>query len=162
MKTMKSILALIFVIALLLPMALAEGSVVPGENSYKAAKESVSLISYGEYGMALKKLKLDAVMTEKQLKKYIDENCKEIYRGSVQTEVSVAWYDGQNWLLAVPFEAPEDDAVGALLFQMNADASGFTGISFLRWGEVVEGYSCSEQVFWNVEYSPNYVIVEDW
>ena len=50
--------------------------------------------------------------------------------------------------------------MGALVFVI---AEGqFTEILFLRWGDVVESYEEADQAIWNVEYTPNYVIVEDW
>ena len=161
MKRCLSFLSVLLVLIFALSAA-AETVQVPHENAYKSAKEAVSLISYGEYGMALKKLKLESLFSEKQLKNFIDTNCKEIYMGSVQTDVSVAWLENGVWLLAVPFEAPEDDAVGALVFEIAADGMTFTKLSFLRWGEVKEGYSLSDELYWNVEYTPDYVIMEDW
>ncbi len=141
-------------------VALAQQAYVPEEEMFVSAKESVSLISYGEYGMAIKKLKLEKLYDESSLKKFIDKECREIYMGSVQTEVSVAWPEENVWKIAVPFEAPEDEAVGALVFVI---AEGqFTEILFLRWGDVVKSYEEADQAIWNVEYTPNYVIVEDW
>lgn len=155
----------LMVIALVLIMAAfaaacAEKPFVPTEEMFTGAKESVSLISYGEYGMAIKRLKLEKRTDEETLKKFIDKECKEIYMGSVQTEVSVAWPEEGVWKIAVPFEAPEDEAVGALVFVIVDEA--FTEIQFLRWGEVVELYEEAEEIIWNVEYIPSYVIVEDW
>lgn len=140
--------------------ASAQQAYVPEEEKFVSAKESVSLISYGEYGMAIKKLKLEKVLDEAALKKFIDKECREIYMGSVQTEVSVAWPEENVWKIAVPFEAPEDEAVGALVFVI-ADGQ-FAEILFLRWGDVVMAYEEANQAIWNVEYTPNYVIVEDW
>jgi len=152
----------VLLVLLLASASAAEAVQIPQEIAYKSAKEAVSLISYGEYGMAIKKLKLENAFDEKQLKKFIDTNCKEIYMGSVQTEVSVAWLENGVWLLAVPFEAPEDDAVGALVFEIAPDGASFTRLSFMRWGEVKEGYGISDELYWNVEYTPDYVIMEDW
>ncbi len=155
----------IAVIALIVMMAAsvfagAEKAFVPTEEMFKAAKESVSLISYGEYGMAIRQLKLEKVYGEDTLKKFIDKECREIYMGSVQTEVSVAWPEENVWKIAVPFEAPEDEAVGALVFLISDQA--FSEIQFLRWGDVIELYEMAENAIWNVEYIPSYVIVEDW
>lgn len=138
----------------------AEGGFVPSDEMFKSAKESVSLISYGEYGMAIKRLKLESAYDEASLKKLIDDSCREIYVGSVQNEVSVAWPEENIWKLAVPFEAPEDEAVGALVFVIREGA--FSEVLFLRWGEVVKAYESADQAIWNVAYTPDYVIVEDW
>lgn len=154
-------LALALALAMCMSAALADAGSPPPDDAYKCAKEAVSLISYGEYDMALKKLNLDGTYTAKALKKYIDTNCKEIYSGSVQTEVSVAWYDGSAWLMAVPFEAPDDDAVGALVFSLK-DGKAFDGLVFARWEDVCEGYGATTDVYWNVAYKSDYVIVGDW
>lgn len=160
----KRILSILILAALSIVSAFgayAEAPLAPNENAYRNAKEAVSLISYGEYGMALQRLSLTHVMTAQALKSYIDINCREIYRGSVQTEVSVAWFDGMIWNIAVPFEAPDDEAVGALVFQLQSPEQ-FSSVYFMRWGDVQASYSMSRYVYWNVEYIPNYVIVADW
>lgn len=160
---MKKIVFAAFALILMMTASVfagAETAFVPTEEMFKAAKESVSLISYGEYGMAIKQLKLEKIYDENTLRKFIDKECKEIYMGSVQTEVSVAWLEENVWKIAVPFEAPEDEAVGALVFVISDRA--FAEIQFLRWGDVIELYEAAENVIWNVEYIPSYVIVEDW
>ncbi len=159
MKILKISVVCALLMALLMPFAVAETVTPPPDSAYKNAKEAVSLISYGEFDMAISKLGL-ASMTKKQLKSFIDTNCKEIYDGSVQTEVSVAWFD-EIWLLAVPFEAPDDAAVGALVFTLT-DGKTFDGVQFMRWEDVEEGYSSSSDVYWNLPYSPDYIIVGDW
>lgn len=158
-KTVLMVCALILMLAASV-LAHAEPVYVPEEEMFISAKESVSLISYGEYEMAIKRLKLEKVLDEAALKKFIDLQCKEIYMDSVQTEVSVAWPEEEIWKIAVPFEAPEDEAVGALVFVITDGA--FTEIQFLRWCDVVLAYEFAEEAIWNVEYTPDYVIVTDW
>ncbi|MBR3928976.1 MAG: hypothetical protein IKJ65_08255 [Clostridia bacterium] len=158
-KTVLAVCAIILMLAASV-FAHAEKEYVPDEMMFTCAKESVSLISYGEYDMALKHLMLDKVYDGAALKKFIDLTCKEIYMGSVQTEVSVAWPEEAIWKIAVPFEAPEDEAVGALVFVITDGA--FTEIQFLRWGDVVLAYEYAEQAIWNLAYTPDYVIVTDW
>lgn len=158
MKKIVSILMLAVMLCML--FANAEPAGCPTEEVFKNAKESVSLISYGEYMMAIKKLTLEARYDVKSLKKFIDTECREIYMGSVQTEVSVAWPEENVWKLAVPFEAPEDEAVGALVFVLTEGK--FTEILFMRWGDVALAYEMADQAIWNVAYTPDYVIVTDW
>lgn len=156
-KAMSLFLAAVLLLAL---YASAEPAGMPGEEAFKNAKESVSLISYGEYDMALRKLGLESVYDAGSIKKFIDKECPEIYMGSVQTEVSVAWPEEGVWKLAVPFEAPEDEAVGALVFVFSEGR--FTEVAFMRWGDVCTAYEMAGQEVWNVAYTPSYVIVEDW
>jgi len=156
---MKRILCLLVAFMLVVACASAENA-LPNET-YKKAREAVSLISYGEYDMALSRLGLTGEYTASQLKSYINKNCPEIYRGSVQTEVSVAWNDGECWQIAVPFEAPDDRAVGALVFKLK-DSTHFESLSFARWGDVAETYSMYARVEWNKAYTPGYIIVGDW
>lgn len=158
---MKKIVSVLLLLTMLLALsAFSEAGKVPEEDAFKNAKESVSLISYGEYMMAIKKLGLEARYDESALKKFIDTECREIYMGSVQTEISVAWPEEKLWKIAVPFEAPEDEAVGALVFVM--ENGKFTEILFMRWMDVVTAYEMAEEAVWNVAYTPDYVIVEDW
>lgn len=156
---MKKRICLLIALLMLVWAATAENALP--DLTYTNAKEAVSLISYGEYDMALSRLGMDNLMKASALKKFIGNNCPEIYRGSVQTEISVAWSDGEGWLLAVPFEAPDDGAVGALVFTLR-DSTHFEAIRFARWEEVVEEYSAAARVEWNVAYTPGYVIVGDW
>ena len=56
---MAAIVGVCLMLALMVP-AMAE----PSEDAYRQAKEAVSLISYGEYEMALKRLGMDNVASE--------------------------------------------------------------------------------------------------
>lgn len=156
---MKRILALVCLIAVLALGAQAESG--PSASAFKCAKEALSLISYGEFDRAISRLGMEKVLSGAELKKFIGANCPEIFAGSVQTEVSVAWYEQNRWLLAVPFEAPDDNGVGALVFSLT-DGVHFDAVFFARWGKVAESYSLSDSVNWNVAYTPGYIIVGDW
>ena len=156
---MKKFLALFCVLAAFALTARAES--VPSASAFQAAKEALSLISYGEFDRAIARLGMEKTMSGADMKKYIGANCPEIYAGSVQTEVSVAWYSQNRWLLAVPFEAPDDNGVGALVFSLT-DGVHFDAVFFARWGKVAEGYSASDSVTWNAKYTPGYIIVGDW
>lgn len=149
------------IVSVCLMLALAVSAMAePPESAYRQAKEAVRLISYGEYEMALNRLGMQEQMQAAALKRYIDQNCGEIHRGSVQTDVSVAWFDGSVWQLAVPFEAPEDDAVGALVFTLSGNA--FSGIDFMRWGDVEASYDAADEVYWNLPYTPSFTVYGDW
>lgn len=154
-RRLTAIVSVCLMLALAVPV-MAE----PSESAYRQAKEAVGLISYGEYEMALNRLGMQDQMQAAALKRYIDQNCGEIHRGSVQTDVSVAWFDGSVWLLAVPFEAPEDDAVGALVFTLSGNA--FSGIDFMRWGDVETSYDAADEVYWNLPYTPSFTVYGDW
>lgn len=156
---MKRILTAICLLAFLCLGARAES--VPAETAFQCAKEALSLISYGEFDRAIARLGMEGTLSGAELKKFINANCPEIYAGSVQTEVSVAWYDQNRWLIAVPFEAPDDNGVGALVFSL-ADGIRFDAVCFARWGKVAEAYSASDSAIWNVAYTPGYIIVGDW
>ena len=157
-RTRQLITAIVSVCLMLALMGSAMAE--PAESAYRQAKEAVSLISYGEYEMALNRLGMQEQMQASTLKRYIDRNCSEIHRGSVQTDVAVAWFDGSVWQIAVPFEAPEDEAVGALVFTLAGD--GFSGIDFMRWGDVEASYDVADEVYWNRPYMPSCTIYEDW
>ena len=156
---MKRILTAICLLAFLCLGGRAES--VPAETAFQCAKEALSLISYGEFDRAIARLGMEGTLSGAELKNFINANCPEIYAGSVQTEVSVAWYDQNRWLIAVPFEAPDDNGVGALVFSLT-DGVHFDAVFFARWGKVAESYSLSDSVNWNVAYTPGYIIVGDW
>ena len=157
---MKKSVVFALVFMLTFAWAAAEKSAIP-DDTFIRAKEAVILISYGDYDAAIQRLGMTGTLSQNTLKSMIDKKCKEIYAESVQTEVSVAWNDGRNWRIAVPFEAPDDRAVGALVFTL-ASVSEFAGIEFQRWGDISDAYAVSAEVFWNVEYVPDYIIVGDW
>lgn len=157
---MKRIIGIILILLLSFASAFAEKPVVPDET-FQRAKEAVILISYGDFGEAIQRLGMTEVLSKNTLKSMIDKKCRGIYADSVQTEISVAWNDGKNWRIAVPFEAPDDRAVGALVFTLS-DVAQFINIEFSRWGEVNDAYAVSTDILWNVEYIPNYIIVGDW
>ena len=157
---MKKIIGIVLILLMTFACAAAEKPAVPDET-FLRAKEAVILISYGDYDAAIQRLGMADAITKNALKSMIDKKCKEIYAESVQTELSVAWNDGKNWRIAVPFEAPDDRAVGSLVFTLS-DVTQFTNIEFSRWGEVNDAYAVAADILWNVEYIPDFIIVGDW
>jgi hypothetical protein len=81
--------------------------------------------------------------------------------GGVQTTVSVAYWTGSDWALAVPLSAPGDAAVEALVLH-TADGKSFSGCSYADWGQVETAYAACNYVVWNEEYISNTPrIIED-
>lgn len=159
---MKKFCVLLLALALLVSCVLSASAQELSDTMFENAKEAVSLISYGEFGKAIKKLNSSAFsMDESDLKSYIKANCRSIFDRSVQRDVAVAWYDGSVWALAVPFEAPDDDAVGALVFY-SSDGAAFDDMAYMNWGDVVSAYTSGSDVHWNVAYEAGYIIVGDW
>ena len=144
---MKKWLACMVALALLCAFALAEG--VPGISNdlFSDAKEALSLLSYGEYQKVADLLGLgEAADWETFAGEF-----KTLDSGTVQREVSVAWWTGNAWLLAVPVSEPKSAGVEAIVFT-SADGSAFSGYQRSDWGSVQSAYAGSSYVTWNEEY----------
>ena len=79
------------------------------------------------------------------------ESFSQLDSGTVQREVSVAYWQGSCWYLAVPVTEPKTDSVEALVLRSD-DGSTFSGYKYATWGEVKGGYQSSDYVTWNEEY----------
>ena len=68
------------------------------------------------------------------------ESFSQLDSGTVQREVSVAYWQGSCWYLAVPVTEPKTDSVEALVLRSD-DGSTFSGYKYATWGEVKGGIS---------------------
>ena len=78
MKKLSIYLAALMVLFAFSASAAGKEIAAPAEQVYKNAKEAMTLISYGEYAMAIQKLNIGEICTEKMLKGFVDKNCPEI------------------------------------------------------------------------------------
>ena len=50
--------------------------------------------------------------------------------------------------------------MGALVFTLSGTA--FSGIDFMRWGDVEASYDVADEVYWNLPYTPSFTVYGDW
>jgi len=149
---MKKAIAFAVVFALITASAFAA---VPGIGNglFANAKEAVSLLSYGEFDRVVAILPFSGSAPSAAEWQSFAQNFSSLGSGTVQREVSVAYWTGNSWNLAVPVLAPDSDKVEALVLTSD-DGLGFSGYKYARWGEVRMGYENADYVIWNKEYVP--------
>lgn len=148
---MKKLMAAMLALVLLAAGALAENA-VPALNGqlFEDAKDALVMFENGDYASAAELLGFaDAA----ELEKFITGNYKTFGNG-VQTSVSVAWYSGSSWRLAVPlYEPASPDVETLVLTTISTDASAFYGYVYAPWSDVESALAECDYVIWNEEYT---------
>ena len=149
---MKRILSVALLMALLLSAcAFAEGVPSISDELFSAAKEALSLLSYGEYARVSEVLPFSGGAPSAEEWQQFAGSFSTLDSGTVQREVSVAYWQGSCWYLAVPVTEPNRDGVEALVLRSD-DGAAFSGYKYATWGDVQSGYQASDYVVWNEEY----------
>ena len=149
---MKTIISVMLLMALLLSVcACAEGVPSISDDLFAAAKEALGLLSYGEYARVSEVLPFSGGAPSAEEWQKFAESFATLSSGTVQREVSVAYWQGSCWYLAVPVSEPDRDSVEALMLRSD-DGTAFSGYKLSNWGEVKSGYQASDYVVWNEEY----------
>ncbi len=143
-------------IGVLLALALAAVSLPAlaadfDEGLIDDAKQALTLMSYGEYKKALKKLNLKESPSAQELSDFVEENLSILYQVSVQNEVAVAYQVEGVWRVAVPVETPSYDSVPTLVVRAK-NAERFDAYRVLAWYEVMDQVAQAEQVIWQDAY----------
>ena len=159
---MKKIICAVLValISLSCILANAENGVTKEEQMFANAKQALILMAEKEYASALKLLELEKILTEKELTGRIEKNCSALVGMEPQTQYAVYWTIKENGYLAVPFEDPTDGFVMSVVYVLN-DSLEFTDIVFAEWADIAESYEASDNVIWNIEYAPEYIVIID-
>lgn len=115
------------------------------------AKQALTLMSYGEYKKALKKLNLKKDVGASELSDFVDENLSDLYFVSVQTDVAVAYQLDGAWRVAIPIETPSYDSVQTLVLRAR-DAKRFDAYKAMTWYEVLDEANAADEVIWRDAY----------
>lgn len=127
------------------------------DRMFKDAKQTLVYFDAGDYDSAAA---LVDFADADELRKFVEGNFTTIGNG-VQSEVSVAYWTGSAWELAVPVSEPSAENVEVLIL-VSSDGKSFSGYSYADWGDVEEKYASCDYVVWNEEYVPNMPqIIED-
>jgi len=155
---MKKLISVLFVFVLLFGVVSFAEAKKPDDKVFANAKECVQLIVKGSYDKAISAFGLP--VTEDQLMNTVKSFKGNIKQTDDVLDVAVAWNNGTSTFLAVPVEAPHDNAVPAFVFTLSDDCS-VTGIQLARWKEVEAAYKAANGVIWNKEYNPGFIVVVD-
>lgn len=149
---MKKIVSVLLFAALIL-CACAGAESVPdiSDSLFSAAKEALSLLSYGEYESICDVLPFADVAPSAEEWANFAGNFSTLDSGTVQREISVAYWQNSSWSLAVPVSGPNKDSVETLILRSD-DGQTFSGYKYATWGEARSGYESSDYVVWNEEY----------
>lgn len=143
-------------LAILLSCVPAVASAKGGFSSglFKKAKEAVNLIAYSDYEKAIKKLAFsEDVPSAADFETFVEEELSDIFSGIVQTNVAVAYYLNERWVLAIPVNEPMDDSVQVLLLS-SVDGKTFDAYRASSWKNVQANVDKCSDVVWNVAYEP--------
>ncbi len=149
MKRFISIIIALFV--MLGCCAYAESTIAPLDDAlFDDAKEALVLFEAGDYEAASALL---GFATADELMKFVTGNYSTFGNSPVQTKVSVAWWTGSAWLVAVPLCEPASPEVEVLVLMTNdIDCSAFCGYRYATWGDIEEALAACDYVIWNEEY----------
>ena len=149
---MKKIVSVLLFAALIL-CACAGAESVPdiSDSLFSAAKEALSLLSYGECESVCDVLPFADVAPSAEEWANFAGNFSTLDSGTVQREISVAYWQNSSWSLAVPVSEPNKDSVETLILRSD-DGQTFSGYKYATWGEARSGYESSDYVVWNEEY----------
>lgn len=156
---MKRKLALLLTLAMLMPLAFARADAPKiSNNMFSYAKEALSLLSYGEYEKVSELLPFSGSAPDASEWKRFAGNFETINSGTVQRDISVAYWTGDMWILAVPVSEPSRGSVETLVLSSD-DGTAFSGYKYAEWKSVKSQYEKAEYVVWNKEYTPSEPIV---
>ena len=143
-------LCLVLLLAVCLS-AFADGVPALSDALFDQAKEVLTRLSYGDYESIPGLLSWSGEAPGAAAWEALAGRFHTLDNGTVQREVSVAFWWDEGWHIAVPVMPPSSDQVEALVLT-SADGQRFNSAARAQWGRVSSAYEGSDQVFWNEEY----------
>ena len=156
---MKKFISLLLAMLLLCGIALAESVPSLSDSLYAQAKEALSRLSYGEYSQISGQLSYAGAAPSAEDWESLACSFSTLDNGTVQREVSVAYWSGGAWRVAVPVSEPKSEQAEALVL-VSEDGQRFCGYSYARWGDVQSACEASDHVAWNKEYVAGALVIE--
>lgn len=157
---MRKLLVIALVCALLAPVGALAASF--SETLFDNAKQALTLLSYGEYKKALKKLDMGNGHKASELSDFVENDLPDLPYADVQTDVAVAYHYKNAWRLAIPIETPSYDAVETFLLR-SKDGKKFDAYKAVTWYDVLLDIEEADTVIWRDEYAPGdlFIIADD-
>jgi hypothetical protein len=128
------------------------------EALFEDAKESLTLISYGEYQKALDKLDFTQPPTEAEFEDFVCFELDSVLTQTVQTDVAVCYHKSKKLYLAIPVEEPVSRDVETLVLS-SSDGERFDGYKSASWGDVLKLVKQDDAATWNEPYDPGTLVV---
>lgn len=144
---MKKIIATLLAALFMLTGALASEVTEIGAQQFIDAKQTLALFAAGDYETAAAIL---GFADAPELERFAAGNFATLNMG-VQTRVSVAYYTGKTWKLAVPLQEPASSDIETMIL-ISSDGISFIGYQYAQWGEVEAEFRYCDYVIWNEEY----------
>ncbi len=159
---MKRLIAISCAAVLLIMCASALAEVPQFHNPlFSDGKNALVYLASGEYERLTTLLPFSNGSPEASEWQDFAQNNFTTLANGVQTDYSVAYWDGSNWNLAIPVSEPNDDSVETLVL-ISADGTAFDDYRYATWGDVRRGYESADYAIWNREYvSGNPVVTSD-
>ena len=157
---MKKRIALWLCLLLALTAANACAESVPGlsDDLYAQAKEALSRLSYGEYDTISGLLSWSGEAPTAADWENFAAKFSTLNNGTVQREISVAFWQEDTWYVCVPVLEPKSDVTEVLVLA-SKDGSSFCGCAYATWGSIRSAYEASGYVAWNTEYVESVPII---
>jgi hypothetical protein len=128
------------------------------DSLFDSAKEALTLMSYGEYAKALKKLDFADPPSEADFEDFVCFELDDVLTQSVQTDVAVSFRRGKKLYLAIPVEEPSSRDVETLVLS-SANGTRFDGYRAASWGDVMKQVNADDGAVWNEPYDPGTLVV---
>ena len=138
---MKKRIALWLCLLLALTAANACAESVPGlsDDLYAQAKEALSRLSYGEYDTISGLLSWSGEAPSAADWENFAAKFSTLNNGTVQREISVAFWQEDTWYVCVPVLEPKSDVTEVLVLA-SKDGSSFCGCAYATWGSIRSAY----------------------
>ena len=152
---------LILIVCVLLGLCLAaRADGVPSLSTalYGQAKEALSRLSYGDFEQISPVLSWNGAAPSAADWEALAGQFSTLNNGTVQRDISVAFWWDQGWHIAVPVMEPKSDNTEALVLS-SADGQRFDHYARAQWGKVRGAYESSDYVAWNEEYVESMPII---
>jgi hypothetical protein len=152
---MKKAIALLCLLTALIGASVsADAAPAFSKALFQKGKDAVNLIAYGEYEKAIGKLGFSGgAPASSDFEAFVEEELSDIFTGAVQTDVAVAYYINDRWVLAIPINEPQYDSVQVFLLS-STDGKSFDAYRASSWKNVQANAGKANDVVWNIAYEP--------
>ena len=158
---MRRILLLVLAVCLIFSSLAAQAVSVSdiSDSMFLNAKKAIYLLATEDYESIVEILPFSGEGPSAEEWASFAGNFTSLSPDLVQTDISVAYWTGSNWNLAVPVSVPSNGNVEALIL-ISDDGHNFTGYRYSTWSNVSSGYQASDYVVWNKEYVSGNMVIE--
>ena len=158
MNMKRKLAILLAALMLLSAAACAEMPSDISEALFVAVKQAVVDMANGDFEQAACDLTFSEIGPAAEDLQTFASGFTMLSSDTVQSEICVAYWSNDGWMLAVPVMEPIDGEVETMVFS-SLDGKTLGGCCLILWSEVEAAYDISEYVLWNQEYIPAQLII---